>query len=311
MFLEPHPFRGCLTKTIFQFDQPTTKTKQKSDMKISFNSLFLSLLAGTAFVHPVAAQFDENLRINGNGNGNGNSNGNNGNGNNGNGNGRANVQGAADCLAMYNPGICRKMETIAASVSAGTLDVAEEVKVLKNLMKEAKPVNPNKKNFKDKAFEILEKNKGQDKDQKTLLLEVVDALDSADLKTWILNGIETGVSELEDGVVMEPRAGELEDSVAAPPVGGRRRLGVPYKGNGALWPNKIVKFMVVAENDLSGWWTYTNHILPAMNILEGLTGLDFEYRGYVWTGRLENKKIFILAPALQCLRLTSDFFLFC
>ena len=189
---------------------------------------------------------------------------------------------------MFNPGICKKMESIAEGVSAADLDI-EDVKSLKKLLKEAKPVNPKKKIFKEKATEVLEKNKGQRKDQKELLMEVVEALDSSDLKEWISNGIENGVSDLEDGVVLEPRAGELEDSVEAPPLGRRRRLGVPYTGNGELWPNKVIKYYVVVENDFSGFWTWVVNILPAMTELEELTDLEFDYQGYVWTGTYENE----------------------
>ena len=274
-------------------------------MKISTPPFFLSLLVGTSFAPLAAAQFDDipNLR-----NGNGNGNGNNGNGN-GNGNGRSKTQAPDDCLEMYNPAVCRKMETIAESIDTGGLDI-EEAKLLKKLMKEAKPANPNKKNFKEKAAEVLEKNKGQDKNQKELLMEVVDALDSAELKEWISKGIETGVSELEEGVVMVPDAGELEDGVEAPPVGSRR-LGVPVigNGNGALWPNKIIKYNVVFEYDYSGFWTWVYDIVPAMNELEELTGLDFQVVAGVWTGTCERK--FDIYPQLQDPMLTSDLLVYC
>jgi len=250
-------------------------------MKISFAPLLVSLLAGTTLVHQVAAQFDDELRAaNGNGNGNGN----------GKGNGKGNILAPEDCLAMYNPGLCKKVESIAEGAKSGNLDI-EEVKVLKQLMKEAKPVDPKKKHFKEKAIEVLEKNKGQGKGQKELLLEVVDALDDDELKEWILKGIETGVGELEEGAVMEPHAGELADAVEAPLLDDRRRLGVPKIGDGTDRPNKgfvwvggIIRYYVVLERNYAGFTIWLNHILPAMNEVEQLTGLDFVAAGSIWEG---------------------------
>ena len=118
-------------------------------MKVLLAPLFFSFLVGMIIIDPAAAQFDDESSIvayrsgNSNGNGNGNSNGN----SNGNG-GNPNTQASRDCVEMFNPGICKKMESIAEGVSAADLDI-EDVKSLKKLLKEAQPVNPKKKNFKE------------------------------------------------------------------------------------------------------------------------------------------------------------------
>jgi hypothetical protein len=198
------------------------------------------------------------------------------------------LEGDEDCLALYNPGICKKMEKLGSDMKQGNTLDKEEFRAMKQLMKEARPVKMKQKDFKEKAEEVLKAHNSSGT-KKDLLLEIVAQLDGVELQEQMLMDLERGFSEPDADAEIDPHAGEMEDAVSAPVFEGSegsdlpndRHLGVA--GVARYWPDATIPYVVVYENDLSGYYAYWFRILPAMNTLEELTGLNFEFKGGIWT----------------------------
>ena len=218
---------------------------------------------------------------------------------------------SSECTTIYNADICQKFVDIRNDLAKGKPFNMNAFKLLKQQMKDIRKTDPKRKEFKDVVTKVLDRNKNKPgKVGKELALEVINELQSLDLKQKLTSDIAYGYSVPDEMATIDPYAGQDDSplslagynvTVSEYEEGGNRRLGVPATSR--RWTNGIVKYSVVFETDYSGYWRWVERVLPAMNEIEDLTEITFELQTYYWTfdSAPSNGQVYITAvPNLVC-----------
>jgi hypothetical protein len=211
-----------------------------------------------------------------------------------------------ECTTIYNADICQKFVNIRNDFAKGKALDKNAFKLLKQQMKDIRKTDPKRNEFKDAVTKVLDRNKNKpDKVGKELALEVINELQSLDLKQKLTSDVAYGYSVPDEMATIDPYAGQDDLPLAGYNVseyqeGGNRRLGVPATTR--RWANGIVKYSVVFEYDYSGYWRWVERVLPAMNEIEDLTEITFELQSYYWTfdSAPSNGQVYITAVPSGC-----------
>ena len=207
-------------------------------------------------------------------------------------------------------GYDKMAKDIQASILNGEDVGNSQIGKLKQKYKQEKmKVNGKKLKFKDAMFKALEKHKGQGNVTKNdLLMDTIAEITDQELIDIIMLDINNGYSDVEDIVSLDPYANEADevpyakdnedaceeddDGTMCPGYeedevgGGRRRLGVTY---GNVWPSGIIKYKVDLGNwnghHYPGYTLWFDRVYPKMIELEELTGLKFQWMGWLYPGQ--------------------------
>ena len=192
--------------------------------------------------------------------------------------------GGFDCLGRYNEVVCEQMEKIIDGAREGQPFDMEEFKALKELVKNALPVDPKRIALMDATKNVLEKQKGKDNVKKfNLLLDIIEEVADEELKEKLHMDLERGYSEADPTAIIDPRDGVIEDMLEdgigpGEDEEGGRRLGVVKADR--KWPNGVLKVSVLRGPNNDGMDVFWNRMFPAMTEIEQLTGLSFQL-GYL------------------------------
>ena len=142
-------------------------------------------------------------------------------------------------------------------------------------VKAAAAVDPKKKELKEVTKRVLARKMkdGEFPSKKDLVLEMVADIKNKDLRNQIISDLENGFAKPDASAIIDPRAGENEDSVDEDEDGDDRRLGVTFGNN--IWPGGVIKITLVAAGSFWSWWPMWIKALTAMVEVESQTTLSF------------------------------------